>query len=389
MVDNKKGLAEGKITQEALEKLNSMVGVKLRIHNDSGNRNVVEETIRKFINGTGDVNPLYRDPEYGKKTRYGKQVAPPSWLYSVFQMGVMLGLPGVHGWHSGDDWEFYKPIVAGDRIRPEAEFKGYEEVPSKFSDRMIKTYQDRLYYNQRDELVAKASAWSFRAEQSNVRKKGKYNQLELPHPWTDEEREAVDEQIMAMKIRGSEVLYWEDVKEGAEVPQVVKGPIGITDEAAFYGGTSGRLMAHEAALAGYKKHPAWGFIATDTRAWEPRAAVHWSLEAAKAAGLPYMYEIGMERNSWTIQMFTSWMGDEGWLKSCYAEYRAFIYLGDAAFIKGTVTRKYVDDNGEHCVDVNINGINQRNEVIVKGHGTVILPSRDAGTWPLESRVAKE
>ncbi|MBA3030935.1 MAG: acyl dehydratase [Desulfobacteraceae bacterium] len=388
MVDNKKGLAEGKITQEALDKLNSLVGVKLRIHNDSGNRNVVEETIRKFINGTGEINPLYRDPEYGKKTRFGKQVAPPSWLYSVFQMGVMLGLPGVHGWHSGDDWEFYKPIVAGDRIRPEAEFKGYEEVPSKFSDRMIKTYQDRLYYNQRDELVAKASAWSFRAEQSNVRKKGKYGKLELPHPWTDEERESVDDQIMAMKIRGSEDLYWEDVKEGEEVPQVVKGPIGLTDEAAFYGGTSGRLMAHEAALVGYKKHPAWGFIATDTRAWEPRAAVHWSLEAAKAAGLPYMYEIGMERNSWTIQMFTSWMGDEGWLKRCYAEYRAFIYLGDAAFIKGTVTKKYVDENGEHCVDVTINGINQRKEIIVKGHGTVILPSRDAKTWPLESRVAK-
>ena len=387
MVENKKGLAEGKITEDALEKLNSLIGVKLRIHHDSGNRNVVEETIRKFVNGTGDVNPLYRDPEYAKKTRYGKLVAPPSWLYSVFQMGVMLGLPGVHGWHSGDDWEFYKPIVEGDKIRPEAVFKGWEEVPSKFSDKMIKTYQDRMYYNQRDELVAKASAWSFRAEQSNVRKKGKYSKLELPHPWTEEEREAVDDQIMAMEIRGDKVLYWEDVNEGDAVPQCVKGPIGLTDECAFYGGTSGRLLAHEAALKGFKAHPAWGFRASDTKAWEPRAAVHWSLEAAKAAGLPYMYEIGMERNSWTIQMFTSWIGDEGWLKSCYAEYRAFIYLGDAAFIRGTVTKKYVDDDGEYCVDVKINGINQRDEVIVKGHGTVILPSRDADTWPLATRVA--
>ena len=88
--------------------------------------------------------------------------------------------------------------------------------------------------------------------------------LELPHPWTEEEREDIDDQIMNMKIRGAEVLYWEDVKVGDEVPQVVKGPIGITDEAAFYGGTSGRLMAHEAALRGYKKHPAWGFRAGDT-----------------------------------------------------------------------------------------------------------------------------
>lgn len=95
----------------------------------------------------------------------------------------------------------------------------------------------------------------------------------------------------------------------------------------------------------------------------------------------------MERNSWTIQMFTSWMGDEGWLKRCYAEYRAFIYLGDVAFIEGTVAKKYIDDNDEYCVDVEILGTNQRKETIVKGHGTVILPSRDAEIWPLESRLA--
>ena len=91
MAEKKKGLVEGKITEEALAQLRSRVGMKLRIHHDCGNRNVSEETIRKFVNGTGDINPLYRDQEYAKKTRYGKLVAPPSWLYSVFQMGVMQG----------------------------------------------------------------------------------------------------------------------------------------------------------------------------------------------------------------------------------------------------------------------------------------------------------
>ena len=148
-------------------------------------------------------------------------------------------------------------------------------------------------------------------------------------------------------------------------------------------------MAHEAALRSYKKHPAWGFRAADTQAWGPRAAIHRLIEAANAAGLPYMYEIGMERNSWTIQMFTSWIGDEGWLKKCYAEYRAFIYLGDVAFIKGTITQKYIDDKGEYCLDVDILGTNQRKEIIVKGHGTVILPSKEAGTWPVEVRLPKQ
>ena len=143
-MSDKKGLVEGKITDEALEQLRSRIGMKLRIQPDSGNRNISEETIRKFVNGTGDINPLYRNQEYAKNTRYGKLAAPPSWLYSVFQMGVMQGLSGVHGWHSGDDWEFYKPLLDGDRIRPEAVFKGFEERKSGFADRMIKSLNPDL-----------------------------------------------------------------------------------------------------------------------------------------------------------------------------------------------------------------------------------------------------
>ena len=105
----KEVLAQGKITEAGLEIMRSRIGIKLRIHPDSGNRLACNETIRKFTAGYGDINPLFRDKEYAEKTRYGRLVAPPSWPYSVFQMGIMHGLPGVHGWHSGDDWEFYKP----------------------------------------------------------------------------------------------------------------------------------------------------------------------------------------------------------------------------------------------------------------------------------------
>ncbi len=32
--------------------------------------------------------------------------------------GVMQGLRVVYGFHSGDDWEFYKPAQIGGRIKP-------------------------------------------------------------------------------------------------------------------------------------------------------------------------------------------------------------------------------------------------------------------------------
>ena len=86
-----------------------------------------------------------------------------------------------------------------------------------------------------------------------------------------------------------------------------------------------------------------------------------------------------------VNLLTNWMGDEGWLKSCLSEYRQFVYLSDAVWFKGKVTAKYVDDNKEHCVDIETRGVNQRSEDTIVGLSTVVLPSRDAGTWPVRAR----
>lgn len=48
--------------------------------------------------------------------------------------------------------------------------------------------------------------------------------------------------------------------------------------------------------------------------------------------------------------------------------------------------KCKERNGEHCVDIETSGMNQRGENTIPGHSTVILPSRDAGSWPVEKRI---
>lgn len=380
---------EGRITEEGLKELRDLDGVKLRISKMRiGNELVCKETIRRFVDGVGDTNPLWQDEDYARETSYGTLVAPPSWLYSVIGPGVQHGLPGVHSFHAGDDWEFYKPIVLGDRIKGEAVARGYQEITgSTFAKRIIKQFQDRLYYNQRNELVAKAKRWNLRTERSETRSKGRYSQIQLPHPWTEEELEKIKGEVLATRIRGAEVRYWEDVAIGEEVTPLVKGPIGITDEIAWTAGYApGWLKANEAALRIYAEHPSWGFRDPDTFAMEPIAAVHWSKWAAKYAGLPFPYDLGAQRHSWVIQMLCNWMGDEGWLKRCYAEYRAFVFLSDVVWLKGTVTDKYTDENGEHCVDIATSGFNQRGEDTIPGKATVILPSRASRTWPVKNRL---
>lgn len=379
-------MIQGLITEEALEQLRNLIGKKLRINNIF-NELASREAIRNFVNGIGDPNPLWRDEEYAKKTRYKGIIAPPNWLYSIFPTWVAVGLRGVHGFHSGSDWEFYRPIFRGDKLRPECILSDFKEKTSKFAQRTIILYYDSQFYNQRDELVAKVISWSIRAERHTARKEGKYSDIQLPHPWKEEELQRIEEEVLAEEVRGNNARYWEDVEVGEELKPVVKGPFGLTDMIAFcVGAAPVQLLAHHMSLKSYRRHPAWAFRDPQTYALEPIYGVHYNKTAANAAGLPYPYDVGTQRQCWLIHMLTNWMGDEGWLKTNYAEYRHFVYHSDVVWLRGTVSKKYVDENGECCVDIETSAINQRGENTMPGHSTVILPSRDRGTWPVALRL---
>jgi acyl dehydratase len=382
-------LEQGKITEAGLEDLRRTDGCELRISAMRiGNELVCKETIKRFADGVGETNPLYLDEAYAAATEYKSLIAPPSWLYSVFGPGVQHGLPGVHSFHAGDDWEFYLPILLGNRIKGKAIAMGYEEITgSSFAKRIIKQLQDRLYYNQSGELVAKARRWNLRSERTEIREKGRYSSVKLPHPWTERELKEIEKEIIAEKTRGVELRYWEDVEPGEELGPVVKGPIGLTDEIAWTSGYSpGWLKANESAFKLYQRHPSWAFRDPDTYALEPIAAVHWLKAAATSAGLPAPYDLGAQRHSWVIQLLTQWMGDAGWLKRCYAEYRAFVFLSDVVWLRGRVTSKSVDENGEHCVDIETSGFNQRGENTIPGKAVVVLPSRNGNDSPVTRRM---
>lgn len=389
MGSQKKGeVADGRITEEAMAEYRSRVGIKLAI------RWVYQGTVTKvsitdICRGVGDVNPLYMDEDYAQRARYGKMVAPPYWFYANFITYVQHGLPGVHAWHSGGEWEFYKPAFLGDKITPECVFPGFEEKTGRMASRLIFEYQDSTYHNQKGQLLSKVHVWLIRAERADTRETGKYSHLQVPHPWTDEELEKLDEEILAEQIRGSEVRYWEDVQVGEELPQLVKGPQGLEDQIAWQVATNGiSFKAYGAALRAYKEHPTWAFRDPENYSWHSIAGVHWSKYAANRAGLPYIYDTGVHMNAVFLQLFTNWMGDEGWLKRAYCEYRGFFYFGDVMWLRGKVTKKYIDEKGEACVDIEAWTLNQRRENIMPGNATVVLPSRDRGTWPLKVRLSK-
>lgn len=382
-------MAEGTITPELMAEMESKKGLKLRVNNSIFNEFATKDNIRKFVNGIGDTNPLFHNEDYAEKTKYRSIIAPPSFILSVLA-GVQFGWRGLAGFHSASDMKFYKPIRAGDRILPEETYLGFEgPKESNFAGKTIFDYFEDKYINQNNEVVAEVKKLIIRAERKKSRENGKYQSIQLPHPWTQEQLRDFEEEILENmeKTRGRNTRYWEDVKIGDELPQLIKGPLGLTDmvAAVVAGLAPARLNAHEEALVQHEKQPAWFFRDPATSAWEPIFAVHYSIDGAKAMGLPYPYDIGIQRHCWLIQLLTNWMGDDGWLKRCYAEYRNFVFLSDVIRLKGKIVEKYIDEDGEYCVKVKTNAINQRGMDVMPGESVISLPSKEKNTWPVDGR----
>ena len=77
--------------------------------------------IRRFAQAIGDDNPLHYDEEYAKKSRYGGIIAPPTFATTFgfeSKENLMEGLDINYArlLHGEQEYEYHKPIMAGDVI---------------------------------------------------------------------------------------------------------------------------------------------------------------------------------------------------------------------------------------------------------------------------------
>ena len=372
------GVSEGRITDEAVARLRARLGSYNRpsfyglgpLHEEA-----TRDAIRHFVRGIGDPNPLWTDAEYAVATRWGGIVAPPTFLYSVYwTSGRTGGLPGVHGFHAGNDWVWRRPVRLGDRIAVREQFTGLEEREGEFAGRSLIQSSVSTYRNQRGEVVAACRGWQFRAERRAARERGKYRRE--PHAYREDELLAIEEQMLAEPIRGAEPRFWEDVEIGEDLPPVVKGPLGLGDIAAFEAGCIGG-MAHVFAVREARRHPAFWYRDPRSGALDAVIRVHALAGTAGAAGLPMAFDYGAQRMCWLAHPITNWMGDDGFLTRLYGEIRRFNYLGDTTWIRARVTGKRAGAGGgrERLVDLGVRAENQLGEVTAKGRAQIALPTR--------------
>ena len=368
--------AEGKITPEAIKAAENMIGMQLRPEGPYL-QDATADTMRNWCNGIGDLNPLYRDEEHGRLSRYGSIVAHPNFPMAFGWIGrTRWGLPGVHGFYAGNDWELFRHVRPGDRITPIERVVGVEEKESKFSGRLVLQYVEACYYNQRGELVARALGTCTRHERKAARDTGKYKEIEQ-YQYSNEEHDRIDQIVLdePKNIRGANVRYWEEVEVGEELPTIARGPLSLMDTMGFLVGC-GRGHTHGVVLQAAVKHPGHFFRNPEAGGGVEYTGIgHHRESVAKEVGVPGTYDYGPQRSSWMCTMVTNWMGDAGVIKRVRTEMRRFNIVGDTTFCKGKVVRKYIKDNTA-LVDIEIAAENQRGEVTTPGIATVALPSRD-------------
>jgi acyl dehydratase len=373
-----KELATRKFTEEMLAGMRALIGTELRTDACVNNEYATRLAILRFTEGIGDDNPLWSDEEHAAKGPFGQIVAPPSFIFACLG-SVQVGWRGLGGFHAETDVTFHRPIHVGDKITARVYFDGFDGPDaSSFAGRRIKDYLRQEYWNQNDELVARFICSRVRFERTEAQARRQSRAIELPHPWTEDELDRIEQDVLAETPRGAEPRYWEDVAVGDELDVITKGPIGLTDEIAFVASGAApipRLSAHGVALRRYHKHPRWAFRDPRTHALEPVYSVHYNDYAAQLQGAQLAYDVGIQRTCWQIHSLTHWAGDTGTVLSIHGQYRAHVYLSDVVRLGGRVVAKEIAPNGEATVHIETWAYNQREQNVMPGTAVVALPTR--------------
>jgi uncharacterized protein (DUF2249 family) len=181
-----------------------------------------------------------------------------------------------------------------------------------------------------------------------------------------------EEDLAGKFRRGAETLYWEDVQEGEELRRLVKGPLDIVDVISFLCATGAQLggastkWAVMRNLLRLKDH--------DTNEWMPIQSFHFDDKVASQMGMPYALAYAAQHEAYIAQLVCNWMGDDGFVKKLAHQQRKACFQGDMAYVKGQVTRKYIED-GEHLVELNVWTENQHGDKVCPSNAIVKLPTR--------------
>ncbi len=382
------------ITDEGVARLRERIGVPEPHPQPPHYTRPGEDAFRHVAHAYGDDNPLWCDPAYAAKTRWGEVIAPPLLAGGDTLVGedevpevpadrreLMRGDPlrGAHAFYGGSFHEWWQPLRPGRRVWRRNALVGVLDKQSEFAKRAIHEWTAQVFRDEEGQLLTGQYRLMVRTDREKARERGKYADVSV-EPWAAGQIEAIEAAYRDERPRGAEPRWFEDVEEGDTLGPLVKGPLTVTDIVCWHVGVGMGLYGVKALRLGFQNRQRIPRFYQPDELGIPDAMqrCHWDPEYARKAGNPTTYDYGRMREAWLIHLCTDWMGDDAWLWKLDCEFRRFNFVGDAHWMRGRIERKYLAEGERPAVDLALEGRNQRGELTTPGHATVLLPSRERG-----------
>lgn len=366
----------------AIEKAREMIGVWLRrdVHLPSVYEPISLHDIRRWaFYSVGDDNPLFHDTEYAKRTIWGQNIAPPTFLYTIDSGIIAPGLRGIQWIFAGGSWEHFRPVKAGETITARARLIDVQIKEGRSAPRFVNQVGEVLFTNLAGDTVSRYESNIFRVPRARsgggFRFKDSSKTPNAPYRYSDEAIEEIAHAYRTEERRGTEPRYWEDVTVGESLPVLFKGPLTLVDIVGFYAGRRTVYNVLKLAFKERDRHPHNVYYSPTTNVPMHPAAGHFDVEIAREVGMPGAYDQGWQRINWAGHLLTNWCGDTGFVRRLKGRVTKPNLVGDLTKLTGKVTAKKKDGN-EAIVEIEWWGTNQRDERNCDGTAAVRLPSRD-------------
>jgi acyl dehydratase len=150
-------MANGSLITDELRKL---IGVTL----DTIVFKVEEGAIQRYAQAIGDPNPLYNDPDFASKTKYGRLLVPPGftgWPVKAARLSErLLGSLAKAGAPSrlldgGVEFEFIEPVGAGDVLTATTKIANMTERETRLGKTVFTTLET-TFVNQKGNVALKS-----------------------------------------------------------------------------------------------------------------------------------------------------------------------------------------------------------------------------------------
>ena len=330
------------------------------------------DNIRRFGDGVGDYNPLWRDEAYAAVSRFGMITAPPPFLYGV-TLGVVAGETGAIDRrristqylpvnYAGAEIDFIRPIWLGDRITAEEQVGETIRKQSRRIGPINFNTGHVTFTNQRQEVVARVKTLMARYQNTGHTMEYDRTAKDASGAVADPVVVPADPLVWERERRGAEPRYWEDVAEAEPILSLPKGTYSVTELFLFTHGVMGTGRSSRTALETEGSADLGGGGRFDAE------------HASKRRNMPGQFDYGPQRVCWLSQIVTDWMGDDGTLKKLHASIRHPNVVGDTNTLHGEVARKLIVD-GEHLVELQVRNENQSGLPTAYATATVALPTR--------------